>query len=183
MTAKTVRHSSPLAALLVAVAIRFLPTDQRSRYRNEWMAELEEMRRLHIAQTPPALRILLGAPAVGRVLGTTQRRRFTLPVGWRIRRIGDRMFAENDAEGYWWGWQITRLAGGLGRRYRDQRFDNPFEPGQRGLRWPAGPSVSPQSGGTLPYPGPRDLPSGHHSSRVRHGPACLRKDRPRGCSG
>ena len=29
----------------------------------------------------------------------------------------------NDAEAYWRNWQITRTQGGLGRRYRDPRFD------------------------------------------------------------
>ena len=38
------------------------------------------------------------------------------------RRLGDRLFSWNDTEAYWRGWQITRVHGGLGRRYRDQRF-------------------------------------------------------------
>ena len=29
----------------------------------------------------------------------------------------------NDAEAYWRDWQMTRTHGGLGRRYRDPRFD------------------------------------------------------------
>ena len=39
------------------------------------------------------------------------------------RRWGDRWFAMNDAEAQWWAWQTTRVHGGLGRRYRDPRFD------------------------------------------------------------
>ena len=39
------------------------------------------------------------------------------------RRLGDRLFAMNDAEAYWRDWQITKTQGGLGRRYRDPRFD------------------------------------------------------------
>ena len=39
------------------------------------------------------------------------------------RRLGDRLFAMNDTEAYWRNWQITRTHGGLGRRYRDPRFD------------------------------------------------------------
>jgi hypothetical protein len=39
------------------------------------------------------------------------------------RRLGDRLFAMNDAEAYWRDWQITKAQGGLGRRYRDPRFD------------------------------------------------------------
>jgi hypothetical protein len=39
------------------------------------------------------------------------------------RRLGDRWFAMNDAEAEWRGWQMTRTHAGLGRRYRDPRFD------------------------------------------------------------
>lgn len=39
------------------------------------------------------------------------------------RRLGDRLFAMNDAEAYWNDWQIIPIHGGLGRRYRDPRFD------------------------------------------------------------
>jgi hypothetical protein len=39
------------------------------------------------------------------------------------RRLGDRLFSWNDTEAYWRGWQITKVGGGLGRRYRDPRFD------------------------------------------------------------
>jgi hypothetical protein len=46
-------------------------------------------------------------------------------LGWLAylrRRFGDRWFAVNDTEADWWGWQITKTAGGLGRGYRDCRF-------------------------------------------------------------
>jgi hypothetical protein len=39
------------------------------------------------------------------------------------RRIGNRLFAMNDAEASWRGWQAINAYGGLGRRYRDPRFD------------------------------------------------------------
>ena len=39
------------------------------------------------------------------------------------RRLGGRMFAANDAEAGWRGWQITEVHGGLARRYRDRLFD------------------------------------------------------------
>ena len=42
-------------------------------------------------------------------------------------RLGDRLFAMNDNEAYWRGWQITKTHGGLGRRYRDPSFDLPPE--------------------------------------------------------
>jgi hypothetical protein len=44
-----------------------------------------------------------------------------------LRRLGDRRFAVTDAEADWWGWQMTKLQGGLGRRYRDSRFGTPGE--------------------------------------------------------
>jgi hypothetical protein len=39
------------------------------------------------------------------------------------RRLGDRLFAMNDNEAYWRGWQIAKVHGGLGRRYRGPLFD------------------------------------------------------------
>ena len=39
------------------------------------------------------------------------------------RRLGDHIFTWNDIDAYWRGWQIIRVHGGLGRRYRDPRFD------------------------------------------------------------
>jgi hypothetical protein len=47
------------------------------------------------------------------------------------RRLGDRLFAMNDAEAYWRSWQTTRTHGGFGRRYRDPQFG-------RISRWEAG---------------------------------------------
>jgi hypothetical protein len=38
------------------------------------------------------------------------------------RRLGDRLFAMNDAEAYWRTWRITSTQGGLSRRYQDLRF-------------------------------------------------------------
>jgi hypothetical protein len=50
----------------------------------------------------------------------------TLAAAWLIglpRRAGRRLFAMNDAEAGWRGWQVTETFGGLGRRYRDARWD------------------------------------------------------------
>jgi hypothetical protein len=50
----------------------------------------------------------------------------TLTAAWLIglpRRAGRRLFAMNDAEAGWRGWQVTETLGGPGRRYRDTRFD------------------------------------------------------------
>ena len=58
---------------------------------------------------------------IGRILAITG----AVLLSWltaRPRRLGDRLFAANDAEAYWRDWQITRTRDGLGRRYRDPRF-------------------------------------------------------------
>ena len=39
------------------------------------------------------------------------------------RRLGNRLFVMNDAEAGWRGWEVTVTAGGLGRQYRDRRFN------------------------------------------------------------
>jgi hypothetical protein len=47
-------------------------------------------------------------------------------VSWlaaRPGRLGDQLFTVNDTEAYWHDWQIIKTHGGLGRRYRDPRFD------------------------------------------------------------
>ena len=38
------------------------------------------------------------------------------------RRLGNSLFAMNDAEAGWRDWEVTVLARGLGRQYRDHRF-------------------------------------------------------------
>jgi hypothetical protein len=40
-----------------------------------------------------------------------------------LRRICDRVFASNDTEANWRGWEVINSYGGLGRRYRDPMFD------------------------------------------------------------
>lgn len=40
-----------------------------------------------------------------------------------MRRIGDVLFAPNDVEARWMGWEIASTHNGLGRRYRDPLFD------------------------------------------------------------
>ena len=40
-----------------------------------------------------------------------------------LRREGERLFLTCDEEANWRGWEITPLYGGLGRSYRDPRFD------------------------------------------------------------
>jgi hypothetical protein len=39
------------------------------------------------------------------------------------RRAGRSLFAMNDNEARWHGWQVTETLGGLGRRYRDLGFE------------------------------------------------------------
>ena len=79
----------------------------------------------------------LAAAATGALAGTASGRRsagvragripafLSVPLGRLaaiLRRAGDRLFAMNDAEAGWRGWQTTRTHGGLGRRYRDPQF-------------------------------------------------------------
>jgi hypothetical protein len=40
------------------------------------------------------------------------------------RRAGRRLYAMNDLEASWRGWQVIETSGGLGRQYRDARFDS-----------------------------------------------------------
>jgi len=40
------------------------------------------------------------------------------------QRLGDRLFTIDDARARVHGWQITPIEGGLGRRYRERRFDS-----------------------------------------------------------
>lgn len=46
-----------------------------------------------------------------------------MPAPSAARRICDRLFAADDARARGRGWQVAVRHGGLGRRYRDPRFD------------------------------------------------------------
>ena len=63
------------------------------------------------------------------------------------RRLGNSLFAGNDEEARWRGWQITELAAGLARQYRDPRFDSPRD--QSGPHGGTGArtGLDPRSGG------------------------------------
>lgn len=64
--------------------------------------------------------------AGGRSLGVCIRAALVIVGDWLASvtgRLGYRLFAMNDDEACWRGWQIIQLYGGLGRRYRDPRFD------------------------------------------------------------
>ena len=77
------------------------------------------------------------------------------------RRLGDRLFAMNDAEAYWRSWQITRTHGGLGRRYHDPRF---------GLAQPLGggqPAPADGAGSAAPAPSVPPSPSATAGAAVR----------------
>jgi hypothetical protein len=51
------------------------------------------------------------------------RRHLVRWVAGGLRALGDRIFAANDAEARWRGWEITRRRAGLARTYRDPRFN------------------------------------------------------------
>jgi hypothetical protein len=69
---------------------------------------------------PPTRHYLPGLP-----MGAAFRSATTSLAGWLAslpHRAGARLFAMNDAEAGWRGWEVTELYGGLGRSYRDSRF-------------------------------------------------------------
>jgi hypothetical protein len=64
---------------------------------------------------------------IGRVsaVGDTLRIAGAIGIAWLIglpRRLGNRLFALNDAEAGWRRWQVSELKSGLARQYRDARF-------------------------------------------------------------
>jgi hypothetical protein len=67
-------------------------------------------------------------PAIGLAdAGGGIRRAAGLVAAWLAglpRRAGRRLFAMNDLEAGWRGWQVIEIRGGLGRQYRDHRFDS-----------------------------------------------------------
>jgi hypothetical protein len=63
-----------VARWVVIFAVRLLPQDDRGRYRDEWLAELDEMQRENVSQLVTSLRILLGAPSTGWALRARSRR-------------------------------------------------------------------------------------------------------------
>jgi hypothetical protein len=77
------------------------------------------------AATGAPLRAATDSQSPGRRAGHILAIVSTVLLSWLAgfpRRVGDRLFAANDAEAYWRDWHITRTRGGLGRRYRDPRF-------------------------------------------------------------
>jgi hypothetical protein len=57
-----------MARGLVRLAARLIPPAHRARYRQEWLAELDELEGLHLTMLATAARILLFAPTTGRAL-------------------------------------------------------------------------------------------------------------------
>jgi hypothetical protein len=111
-------------------------------------------------RVPEAPRTRLADQPAGAV-GNAFRTAAATAVAWLIglpRRAGNRLFAMNDAEAGWRGWQVTEFAGGLGRRYRDARFDYVLAPG--GGVAPGGrpPGIPPRMGGLSVPPCPPDPP-------------------------
>jgi hypothetical protein len=78
------------------------------------------------AATGALARPAADGPSPGRRIGHILALIGPVLLGWLAalpRRLGDRLFAANDAEAYWRDWQTTRTRGGLGSRYRDPWFD------------------------------------------------------------
>lgn len=69
----------------------------------------------------PDLRVT-GVPNAGDAI----RGAFAIVTAWLAGlpcRVGRHLFHMNDLEARWRGWQVIELHGGLGRQYRDKRFD------------------------------------------------------------
>lgn len=59
--------------------------------------------------------------------GDALRRAVAIVAAWLTglpRRVGRRLFYMNDLEARWRNWQVIETSGGLGRQYRDRRFDS-----------------------------------------------------------
>ena len=54
---------------------------------------------------------------------TTRSERYRQRLAARIRALGEKLFRDDDARAIRHGWQIETRHGGLGRVYRDPRFD------------------------------------------------------------
>ncbi len=79
-----------------------------------------------VTESHRGLLIPAGAVTWGRLAAILVRDPAAILAGWLadlLIRIGDWMFAMNDEEARWHGWHIERRPAGLGRRYRDPRFD------------------------------------------------------------
>lgn len=75
LVVELVKERAPgLALRVIRLAARLLPRTHRDRYREEWTAELDEMKRQNVSQLVSSLRILLGAPSTGWVLRVWERR-------------------------------------------------------------------------------------------------------------
>ena len=83
---------------------------------------------------PPALGLWQAIPRTGArgpldrlaALAAAVRTTVVISSAWLAglpRRLGSRWYAMNDEEARWHHWQVTETFGGLGRQYRDPRFD------------------------------------------------------------
>lgn len=101
-----------------------------------------------VSNAPETIKVpATGPPERSPDAGDAIRRAAGIVAAWLAglpRRAGRRLFAMNDLEARWRGWQVTETAGGLGRQYRDWRFDSLGSPGR-----------APRAGGMAPPAPPR----------------------------
>jgi hypothetical protein len=74
----------------------------------------------------PGGRPPIGLHLPGLPIGAAFRSATASLAGWLAslpHRVGARVFAMNDMEAGWRGWEVTELCHGLARSYRDPRFD------------------------------------------------------------
>jgi len=106
-------------------------TNQAGKHKSRWPKDNLRWPKGNTAETTGVPDLYLMATTWGRCDGPasfadTVCAACTLSAAWLIglpRRAGRRLFAMNDAEAGWRGWQVTEALGGLGRRYRDTRWD------------------------------------------------------------
>jgi hypothetical protein len=74
---------------MIMVSVWFFPRMRRARFRDEWLAELEDMERQDIAPVRPCLRILLRAPSTARMWRVQDQRRILAEREKLMRDIDD----------------------------------------------------------------------------------------------
>src|SRR3984957_8094495 len=115
-------------------------TNQVGKDKSRWPKDNLRWPKGNTAETTTVPDLYLAATTWGRCdrpasVADTFRDTSTLAAAWLIglpRRAGRRLFAMNDAEAGWRGWQVTETCGGLCRRYRDARWGElAVDPGLR----------------------------------------------------
>ena len=106
-------------------------TNQAGKDKSRWPKDNTRRPKGNTAETVTVSDLYLTATTWGRLdrpssFADTVCAACTLAAAWLTglpRRAGRRLFTTNDSEASWHGWLVTETFCGLGRRYRDARFD------------------------------------------------------------